>query len=311
MPEDLQQTGPQIHNLAIGDPDTKKSGAECANKVDGSKLIQAITASVRNPILIAESIRLETTNNDDKLKRFRDRLDSNGLTNEEYAEYRSLCMFPFDKRGQELTKKFFLHTITREERLEWTVLKNTHLPMDEDIKSLEEGKEQGDPNVKKIEMNNSNSLDFSASENQDRIIWTPSLAGCFAIAIIVEYEDGSGTISLSHYQPIEIEKNLIIQKQTSAAPIKKIKTKKALIMVAEKHEKDSESLKWKRTINKDKVDTILDTIKSTFGTDTQILVEPYLSSAHVGRERDHSLVVKRTPSGNILYQTWYDDEKAL
>ena len=48
-----------------------------------------------------ESMGLETTDNrEEKLKGFRDRLDSNGLADEEYAEYRSLCMFPFDKRGQ-------------------------------------------------------------------------------------------------------------------------------------------------------------------------------------------------------------------
>jgi hypothetical protein len=249
---------------------------------------------------------------DKKLKNFRVKLDNEGLTDEEYAEYRGLCMFPFNRRGQELTKKFFLHTISPEEKQEWFFLKNKSYPIDADIIELEETTEEGNPNVKRIKMNTCGSLNFSNSENHDKIIWTNSLAGCFAVAIMIEYNDGSGTISLSHYQPMKIDENLEkIEEQTPKPINTKVKIKKALVLVAEECQQEPKSLKWKRSPKTEKLDAILRTIKRLIGNDASILVESYISSAHVGRERNHSLVIKKTPKGDLRYQTWYDNERPL
>lgn len=263
-------------------------------------------------VIIEGSIDKEKNGNDDtaqRLSTFRNGLDTDGLTDEDYAEYRSLCMFPSNKRGQELTKKFFTRTLTSEERKEWTSLKNAHHPKDPNIIKLESQTENGDSNVKKVEMNGCDTLPFSSSETQDKIIWTASLAGCFAVATIIEYEDGTGAIQLLHSQPMMIEK--LLSNLEEHQPRKKVKIKKALILVEEDHVKDPESKKWKRSLKKDKLDYILETIKNRIGDDTQIKTEPYLSSAHVDIDRDRSLVIKKSHTGNTTYQTWYDDEKEL
>lgn len=246
---------------------------------------------------------------EEKLTILRKKLENDGLTDEEYAEFVSLQMFPSNQRGRELTKKKILHTITPEERREWSTLKNEQRTMDKDISGLKERSERGDPNITRVEMNDCNSLNFSALEDQEKIIWTPSLSGCFAVAIVVEREDGSGTILLSHYQPMRVDENLKKMKEKLPGIDATIKTKRALVLVAEDYKREAKSSKWKLVSENKGLETILDTIRGSLGNDTAIIIEPYTPTAHVGRERDRSLVVKKTPKGGALYQTWYGDER--
>ncbi len=157
------------------------------------------------------------------------------LSKEEQAELMKLIAFPENPRGAELRKKQLLGQITAEEEKELRRLYQLKFRQKNNtpaVVRLWERVEANDPNVEQVDMGNGKLVEVSPTE-EEKIIGTFGLNGCYACVVFTEYEDGTRNCVLTHYPPIELSQNIDKLSKLIGASEKMItaKTKKAVLVL--------------------------------------------------------------------------------
>src|SRR3989344_4340459 len=108
------------------------------------------------------------------------------ITPEEDAELIGLQVLPNDPRGAELRKKEVLGSITQKEGEElrrMNYLDTRRKEFSAEVIGLWERVEANDPNVMKVDMNSGGSVEVQPTDEQEKIIWTYALSGCYGVAV--------------------------------------------------------------------------------------------------------------------------------
>jgi len=171
------------------------------------------------------------------------------ITEEEKGELYGIRVFPNNPRGQELRKKEHLGLLTLEEKEELrrlNQLKTRQETMTPELQELWERTEAKDPNVEQVSMNQSSSVEVSLEDEQEKVIWTYGLGGCFGILVFSEDENGRKTAVLTHSDSLNISANINeLRKLIKANPAMKTSKYKQSILVlgADRYEQNPQTKK--------------------------------------------------------------------
>ncbi len=220
--------------------------------------------------------------------------------------------FPDNPRGVELRKKQALRLITGEEEAELINLfkdKHRKTGFSPEVRELWERTKAGDPNVKCVMMNDGQSIEVSAEDEDEKIIWTFGLGGCDAVAVLTETEDGTRNCVLTHYSVANLSKN---SKKLSELLLGERKTKggksssTALIFLNGEYEQDAKSGKWVLGAKYQKsIEMLTLALQVDLGEKVEIKVNFY--SPVLNDEIDGGVLYVRVPpkgKGEVCYKTW-------
>lgn len=239
------------------------------------------------------------------------------LSEEEKAELMGLNVFPDNPRGAELLKKEALGLIADEEKEELRKLYQLQTRQKENtpaIQRLWERVEANDPNIEQVNMGSGKSIEVAPTDEEEKVIWTFGLCGCYGSAVFTEHEDGTRTLALTHYPPTELSVNMSKLGDLIGASekMKVAKTKKAVLALPGEWIQDPETKKYKmKAKNQQAIDALTLAIKAKLGTDIEIKIEPYSEMISVGEKDQGTFVVYVPPSGkgDVRYKTWFSGGK--
>lgn len=235
---------------------------------------------------------------------------SGDITPKEDAELIGLRVFPDDPRGAELKKKEVLGSITQEEKAELVRLnqldtrRKNYSP---EVIGLWERVEANDPNVVKVDMDSGSSVEVQPADEQEKIIWTSALGGCYGVVVFTEHQNGKRTTLLTHYSPDNISGNMKKLEELFSAhnDIKNAKIKKAIIMAPGEWQQDPNTSKWQiRAKTTDEIIPLTAAIEASLGESIDVKIEPYSEKIESGKKDQGVLVVKVPPSskGPTVYK---------
>ncbi len=238
------------------------------------------------------------------------------LSEEEKAELMGLNVFPDNLRGAELRKKEALGLIGNEEKEELRRLYQLKTRKEKNspaVQKLWERVEANDPSVEQVDMGNGKSIEVASTE-EEKVIWTFGLNGCYGSVVFTELEDGTRNCVLTHYPPTELLVNMakLGDLIKTSEKMKAAKTKRAVLALPGEWIQNPETKKYEmKTKNQQAVNALTIAIQAKLGTDVEIKLEPY-SEKKGAKEKDQgTLIVYLPPSGkgDVRYQTWYGGGK--
>lgn len=237
------------------------------------------------------------------------------ISEEEKGELYGLRVFPNNPRGQELRKKEHLGLLTPEEKEELRRLnqlqirEKTEKTMTPELQKLWEKTEANDPNVEQISMNQGGSIEVLPDDEQEKIIWTYGLGGCFGTLVFSEDENGRKTAVLTHFDPLSISANINeLRRLIRSNPAMKTSKYKQSILVlgAQGYEQNPETKQWERKIkDQRKADMLITAIQDELGQDVEVKLEPYSEQLDAMTKDQGSLIVRIPPKGQATYRTWF------
>lgn len=231
------------------------------------------------------------------------------ITEEEKGELYGLRVFPNNPRGQELRKKEYLGLLTPEEKEELrrlNQLKTRQETMTPELQKLWERTETNDPNVEQVSMNQGGSVEVSPDDEQEKIIWTYGLGGCFGTLVFSEDENGRKAAVLTHFDPLSISSNMSELRRLirSNPAMKTSKYKQILILGPQGY--DPETKQWGKKIrDQQKADMLITAIQAELGQDVEVKLEPYSEQIDAMTKDKGSLIVRIPPKGQATYRTWF------
>ena len=211
------------------------------------------------------------------------------LNEEERAELMGLNVFPDNPHSAELRKKEALGQITDEEREELRRLYQLKTRQEEKtpaVIQLWERVEANDLNVEQVEMGNGKSIEVTSTE-EEKVIWTFGLRGCYGSVVFTENEDGTRNCVLTHYPPTELSQNMVklgdligISEKMKTAKIKKV-----ILALPSEWVQNPETKKYEmKTKNQQAVNALTIAIQAELGADIEIKLELYSENIHVGEK---------------------------
>lgn len=234
------------------------------------------------------------------------------ITPEEEGELYGLRVFPDNLRGQELRKKEHLGMITKEEEEELTRLYQLQMrekTMSPELKKLWERVEVNDPNVVLVDMNQENLVEVSPDDEDEKVIFTYGLGGCFGILVFCEDEGGRKTAILAHYDPSSIYLNNIDKLITLIKfnpAMKTSKYKQLILLGPEAYEQNPKTKQWERKIgDQQKTDLLITRIQTELGPDVKVKLEPYSLLQSENIKDQGSLIVRIPSKRQASYRTWF------
>lgn len=187
-------------------------------------------------------------------------------------------------------------------------LKDQYERFSPEVISLWDKVEAGDPNVEQVEMSQGKAIEVSPKDNE-KIIWTFGLAGCYACLLFTEHPDGTRNAVLTHYPPTEILQNsktlqeLIGQsKKMKGASIKQI-----VLVVPGEWVKDPITNKYSlRVQNQQTADFLALAVQAELD-EVEVRLEPYSVVQMEGRKDEGTFLVYVPPKGKgvVRYRTWF------
>ncbi|MGB9613503.1 MAG: hypothetical protein ACPL4K_04950 [Candidatus Margulisiibacteriota bacterium] len=239
------------------------------------------------------------------------------ITEEEKGELYGLRVFPNNPRGQELRKKEHLGLLTPEEKKELErlyQLKTRQETMTPELQELLERIEANDPNVVQVSMNQGGSVEVSPDDEQEKIIWTCGLGGCFGTLVFCEDENGCKTAVLTHFDPLNISANIAeLRRLIRSNPMMRGSRYKQLIILGKQgYEQNPETKQWELRItdrDQQKVDMLIAAVHAELGQDIKVKLEPYSGLLDPKTKDQGSLIVRIPPKGQATYRTWFSQGK--
>jgi len=220
------------------------------------------------------------------------------ISEEEKGELFGLRVFPNNPRGQELRKKEHLGLLTPEEKEELrrlNQLKTRQQTMTPELQELWERTEANDPNVNQVSMNQGSSAEVLPDDEQEKIIYTYGLGGCFGTLVFCEDESGRKTVVLTHFDPLSISTNMDeLRRLINSNPAMKTSKYKQSILVLGAEGQDQQ-----------KADMLITAIKAELGQDVEVKLETYSTQQDARTKNQGSLIVNIPPKGPATYRTWF------
>ena len=162
---------------------------------------------------------------------------------------------------------------------------------------------EGDPNVEVVMMNDGKAVKIGPEENEERVILTLGLKGCYGTGIFVELEDGTRHCAVTHYDNSSIGRNLDkIHELIEGKGLKDSAVIKVAVVISGigEYSTDDEGLVTgfvpRGQTKKDAA--ILETaIKNELGDDIEVKIEPYHESSYEGAKDEGLLMFRMPPKG--------------
>ncbi len=234
------------------------------------------------------------------------------ITEEEKGELYGIRVFPNNPRGQELRKKEHLGLLNSEEKEELrrlNQLKTRQETMTPELQKLWERTEANDPNIEQVSMNQGSSVEVLPDDEQEKVIWTYGLGGCFGTLVFSEDENGHKTAVLTHFDPLSISANMNeLRRLIRSNPAMKTSKYKQSILIlgVQGCEQNSETKQWEQKIrDQQKADMLITAIQAQLGQDVEVKLEPYSEQQDAMKKDRGSLIVRIPPKGQATYRTWF------
>ena len=237
--------------------------------------------------------------------------NSGTITEEEKGELYGLRVFPDNLRGQELRKKEHLSLLSQSEKEELRrlyQLKNRQESMSYELQKLWERTEANDPNVVQVSMNNGKLVKVQLNDEQEKVIWTYGLGGCFGLLVFSEDKNECKIAILTHFDPLNIYTNISELRRLimSNFSMKTYRCKQYILFLEGKYEQNLQTKQWKiENLYQQKADMLINTIQIELGQDVEIKIEPYSTLRDITTKDQGSLIVRIPPKGQATYRTWF------
>jgi len=231
------------------------------------------------------------------------------LSREEAAELQGLFAFPDNPQGASLLAKDVLGQTTEEEKekLRKYFQRKQFTP---EVNSLWDRVEAGDPNVEQVAMSQGKAIEVSP-DDQEKIIWTYGLGGCYGCLVYTEHPNGTRNAVLTHYPPTEISQDLAKLRELigNSLNMKEATTKQTVLVMAAgewvqdpETKKDSYKVKDQQT-----ADLLALAVQAELGAGVNVKLEPYSETQIAGKKDQGTLLVYIPPTGKgeARYRTWF------
>lgn len=145
--------------------------------------------------------------------------------------------FPDNPRAAELKEKEVLGLINDAEKEKLKRLYQLNTRQEKNTPAVQtllwERVETNDPNVVQVDMGNGKSVEVTPTDDE-KVIWTFGLGGCYCSVIFTEHEDGTRDCVLTHYPPTELSVNMgkLGNLINASERMKTAKTKKGCVSFA-------------------------------------------------------------------------------
>jgi len=231
------------------------------------------------------------------------------LSREEAAELQGLFAFPDNPQGANLLMKDVLGQASEEEKekLRKYFQRKQFSP---EVNTLWDKVEAGDPNVEQVAMSQGKAIEISPTD-QEKIIWTYGLGGCYGCLVFTEHEDGTRNAVLTHYPPTEISQDLAKLRELigNNLKMKEASTKQTvLVMAAGEWVQDPETKKGSYKVkDQQTADLLALAVQAELGAGVDVKFEPYSESQRDDQKDQGILLVYIPPSGEgeARYKTWF------
>lgn len=234
------------------------------------------------------------------------------ITEEEEGELFGIRIFPNNPRGQELRKKEHLSLLTQEEGKELSRLQQLKIRQETttpELQKIWERTEAKDLNVEMVAMNHGKSVEVLPDDEQEKVIWTYGLGGCFGTLVFSEDKNERKTAVLTHFDPTRISENIdkLTRLIRSNPAMKKSEYKQSvLVLCAEVYEQNPQTQQWETKIqDQQKADMLILAIQAELGQDIEVKLEPYSAQIDLKMKDQGSLIVRIPPKGQATYKTWF------
>ena len=231
------------------------------------------------------------------------------LSREEAAELQGIFAFPENPRGASLLMRDVLEQTSEEEKKEL----RKHFQRKQfspEVNTLWDRVEAGDPNVEQVAMSQGKAIEVSLTD-QEKIIWTYGLGGCFGCLVYTEHSDGTRNAVLTHYPPTEISQDLAKLRELIGPNIKmkEAATKQTvLVMAAGEWVQDPTTKKDSfRVRDQQTADLLALAVQAELGTGVDVKLEPY-SETQMADQKDQGAFLVHIPptgKGEARYRTWF------
>ena len=230
------------------------------------------------------------------------------LSSEEEAELRGYLAFPDNSEAAYLLMREALGQATEEEKekLRKYFQRKQFSP---EVNSLWDRVEKGDLNVKQVAMNQGKALEVFPGDDE-KIIWTYGLGGCYACLVFTEHPDGTRNAVLTHYPPTEISQCLTeLRKLIRQNPkIKEAIIKQTVLMMPGEWVKDPITEKWfSRVKDQQKANLLALAVQAELESGIDVKLEPYSEISKIDQKDQGTLLVYVPPvgKGEARYRTWF------
>lgn len=231
------------------------------------------------------------------------------LSREEAAELQGLFAFPDNPQGASLLMKDVLEQTSEEEKekLRKYFQRKQFSP---EVNSLWDRVEAGDPNVEQVAMSQGKAIEVSSSD-QEKIIWTYGLGGCYGCLVFTEHSDGTRNAVLTHYPPTEISQDMAKLRELIGdnLKMKEASTKQTvLVMAAGEWVQDPETKKGSYKVKDQQTADLLSlAVQAELGSGVDVRLEPYSETQMADQKDQGTLLVHIPPTGKgeARYKTWF------
>lgn len=229
------------------------------------------------------------------------------LSREEAAELQGLLAFPDNPEAASLLMKDVLGQTTQEEKEEL----RKHFRRKQfspEVDALWDRVEAGDPNVEQVAMSQGKAIEVSPTDQEEKIIWTYGLGGCYVCLVYTEHSDGTRNAVLTHYPPTEISQNIAKLRGLIGSEMKGASTKTVLVMAAGEWAQDPETKEYSfRVKDQQTADLLSLAVQAELGPGVEVKLEPYSETLMFGKKDQGTLLVYIPPfgKGDARYKTWF------
>jgi len=147
-------------------------------------------------------------------------------------------------------------------------------------------------------------------EDDEKIIWTHGLGGCYACLIFTEHTDGTRNAILTHYPETEIHQNLEQLRELidQSEKMKEASIKQVVLMVPGEWVKDPITNEYSfRVQDQQTADLLALAVKAKLGSEVEVKLVPYSVSQMEGKKDEGIFLVYIPPKGKgvVRYRTWF------
>ena len=147
-------------------------------------------------------------------------------------------------------------------------------------------------------------------EDDEKIIWTHGLGGCYACLIFTEHTDGTRNAILTHYPETEIHQNLEQLRELidQSEKMKEASIKQVVLMVPGEWVKDPITNEYSFRVQDQQTASLLAlAVKAKLGSEVEVRLVPYSVSQMEGKKDEGIFLVYVPPKGKgvVRYRTWF------
>jgi hypothetical protein len=185
-----------------------------------------------------------------------------------------------------------------------------------EVNNLFERYTKGDKNVELVSMNDGKSVEINP-DDEEKVIFTHGLGGCYATLVYTENENGTRNGVLTHYAPTQISRNMTRLREliSQHSNMKEAMVKQTVIIMGTgEWIQNPETKRWKfepSSDGKQQTDAITIAIKAELGGNVEVKFEPYETIRLFG-DQDYDILIAKIPpkdEGDAQFKTKYGFKK--